>query len=1224
MKKILSFFAAVLLVAFAANAKTIEIGPESPGGTCSNKLIYALADAEDNDVIVLADGTYNENDNYIVIDKAVEIKAAEGAKPVVEVETYIKIDGTKDIKIQGIKFDATKQGPEGTSASSYSYFIRNYAAGTIELDGCEFCNSQANPVILADKTNINFLKINNCYFHDGNNSVIKIASGSSAHACAKIAITNSTFANYGGFNNGLLSIQSMGGAKAATVDEDVEVVMDHCTFYNISKTDAGSTYGVLDIRKSANATVNNCIFADPAELPDGAAAFHRATQMYGGTVSNCLVFNTPGHRSDDITINNPVSGDPLFKDAANGDYTLVEGSPALGAGTDESNLGDPRWWPAEEEEAEPQTLYLNLTSSADWAGYTKNFAVYYFDETKNGWSDMMTAVPEKENIYTTTIPAGFSKVIFVRFKSDATTPRWDAYNDEWYVWSQTINLEIPEGKDQFTVDGGNSGKDCTGSWSKYGETPQPEEIKYYLVGSFNGWTASDEYLFEASESEDGQFELAVTLAEYDEFKVKSSKNVWYPDGNENNYKVDANHAGDKTVLFRPDGEGGEGWYEGVIYVEANPVVLEAPDAAPAAPTSEAYQVKAVYSAKYSADCSFGYWDSGTQYAQEDYGKKFVTAASGYFGLEFSSHLDCSEMEALHLDAWIAEDASIHVVPIHGGAEVGVTVNLKGQQWNSIDIDLKKFEGVTNWSNVYQIKIDEAANLTFWLNNVYFYTTQTKTIDLVDGYYLIGTMNSWDIHNMTAADKFAVNPENDKEYKLTTTLAENDEFKVVEVANNAIVEGKWFPAEAGNYKVDFDHSGENKDIYFRPDYEGGEGWHAGCIFVAESVGNNPWTTYFAVGDTWNEEKESYLEWDADNEKTTIHIAVDKNGQWRAQAKYRGPIAEAGKYYRVSLKMKANNAIQNVTIKYQDNDQGGAEMVLVTDAALEAGVEFVFDRKVAGTDNGNGIMVLDFGFAKAGDIIEIYDVVIEEVFAKFYIAGNMTSWGDNKIPVFEDSYILEDLAAGKYQMKVVDGADWLGIKALTATADNLYIDQDGNICFILAEAGDVTVTFKKIEDEISAFTVTGNFVAPEIKLIGIKGWEEDTDAIAFESGTTEASVKLTLDGDWYNFKLIRADDWLGKENEGEQNYRIHSEYNFVDGLVRNYEGLKSISLQPDGAGVYEFVYEYATGKLQVNFPQEDPSAIENSEVAVKVQKLIENGQIVIIRNGEKFNAQGQLIR
>lgn len=258
--------------------------------------------------------------------------------------------------------------------------------------------------------------------------------------------------------------------------------------------------------------------------------------------------------------------------------------------------------------------------------------------------------------------------------------------------------------------------------------------------------------------------------------------------------------------------------------------------------------------------------------------------------------------------------------------------------------------------------------------------------------------------------------------------------------------------------------------------------------------------------------------------------------------------------------------------------------------------------------------------AGTWSKYGEVVIEP---KFYVAGNMTDWNDNKIPVYEDSYILEDLEAGKYQMKVVDGAEWLGIKALTATADNLFIDQDGNICFILEEAGDVTVTFKKIEDEISVFTVEGKFVAPEIKLIGIKGWEEATDAIELVSGTSEASVKLTLDGDWYDFKLIRAGEWLGKENE-DGNYRIHSEYNFVDGLVRNYDGLKSISLQPNGAGEYEFVYEYATGKLQVNFPKETPSAVENSEAAVKTQKMIENGQLIIIRGGEKFNAQGQMIR
>ncbi len=39
---------------------------------------------------------------------------------------------------------------------------------------------------------------------------------------------------------------------------------------------------------------------------------------------------------------------------------------------------------------------------------------------------------------------------------------------------------------------------------------------------------------------------------------------------------------------------------------------------------------------------------------------------------------------------------------------------------------------------------------------------------------------------------------------------------------------------------------------------------------------------------------------------------------------------------------------------------------------------------------------------------------------------------------------------------------------------------------------------------------------------------------------------------------------------------------------------------------------------------PTAIESNVVAVKTVKMIENGQLVIIRNGEKFNAQGQVIR
>lgn len=164
------------------------------------------------------------------------------------------------------------------------------------------------------------------------------------------------------------------------------------------------------------------------------------------------------------------------------------------------------------------------------------------------------------------------------------------------------------------------------------------------------------------------------------------------------------------------------------WAPAAPALLEAPDAAPVAPTWPANQVKAVYSATYEADCNFGEWGSGTAYTQDTYGKKYVTTNSGYFGLEFKEHLNCSKMEKLHLDVWVAADASMRIVPIWGGAEQGITKNLTGQQWNSVEIALSEFNQVTNWADVYQIKIDNAKNLTFWLNNVYFYTTQAPAVD----------------------------------------------------------------------------------------------------------------------------------------------------------------------------------------------------------------------------------------------------------------------------------------------------------------------------------------------------------------------------------------------------------------------------------------------------------------------------------------------------------------
>ena len=105
--------------------------------------------------------------------------------------------------------------------------------------------------------------------------------------------------------------------------------------------------------------------------------------------------------------------------------------------------------------------------------------------------------------------------------------------------------------------------------------PEPVlENGFYLIGQ-NGWDVealSDDLLFSANlEAEDEEYLLNVTLAVNDEIKVvkveKDEIKAWYPNGD--NYVVDADHAGAKTIYFRPEGNPGWGEFGGFIYIADN-------------------------------------------------------------------------------------------------------------------------------------------------------------------------------------------------------------------------------------------------------------------------------------------------------------------------------------------------------------------------------------------------------------------------------------------------------------------------------------------------------------------------------------------------------------------------------------------------------------------------------------------------------------------------------
>lgn len=162
---------------------------------------------------------------------------------------------------------------------------------------------------------------------------------------------------------------------------------------------------------------------------------------------------------------------------------------------------------------------------------------------------------------------------------------------------------------------------------------------------------------------------------------------------------------------------------------------DAPQAVCTAPTWPDAQVKAIYSPTYNANCNFQDWGSGTVYTETEFGKKFAFTNNGYLGMDGFA-LNCLLMEKLHADIWIADDATLQLVPIYGGAGLatddkkGKFVSLTGGQWNSIDLDLATDYAGLNLASIFQFKIDNAANLTIWLGNLYFYREEPIVDDEV--------------------------------------------------------------------------------------------------------------------------------------------------------------------------------------------------------------------------------------------------------------------------------------------------------------------------------------------------------------------------------------------------------------------------------------------------------------------------------------------------------------
>ena len=188
------------------------------------------------------------------------------------------------------------------------------------------------------------------------------------------------------------------------------------------------------------------------------------------------------------------------------------------------------------------------------------------------------------NIVTPTISGDLSFTESTTVTMECTSPNSDIYYTTDGVTDPRCDCAAaPEYKHPITITETTIIKAAAfdgDDWSAVAEVtftkkaPEPD-MEYYLVGSINGWNAltTDESLkLTANPAADGEYMIDYTFEANDDFKVvgrpEGSQDItWFPTGMENNYVI--TEAGNYTVYFRPDGQGGEDWHYGCIYAVKN-------------------------------------------------------------------------------------------------------------------------------------------------------------------------------------------------------------------------------------------------------------------------------------------------------------------------------------------------------------------------------------------------------------------------------------------------------------------------------------------------------------------------------------------------------------------------------------------------------------------------------------------------------------------------------
>jgi hypothetical protein len=511
------------------------------------------------------------------------------------------------------------------------------------------------------------------------------------------------------------------------------------------------------------------------------------------------------------------------------------------------------------------------------------------------------------------------------------------------------------------------------------------------------------------------------------------------------------------------------------------------------------------------------------------------------------------------------------------------------------------------------------------------------------YYVAGSMTNW---GPMAAYKLAPNPANEGEYMGEFTFAANDEFKVGYSDGTTIESTNYFPNGIDNNYV-INEAGEYV-VYFRPDGQGGEGWHYGFIYAAKKEA--PIVHQYEVA-------EAIAAGLTDDTEIMVRGVVTKiEFKGKNFAKY----GSANIYVADAAGAEGAFEFYNCYSLNADTFRTSSPEY---DATSTAWAEF----NMVADENGNevhvGDTVIAFGKYKLYNtthelntgcyLVDVKHAESDVLEDGYYLVGDMNEW----TPIADYMLYQNEEAEGEEYMIIMEFAanDKLKVRKVeNGEATTWYPDNAEN--YTINEEGIYTVYFRPNADGGEGWyhgvIYTEKVQAVELNMTGgqlIVGEKEGDSYVQldlFNFAQFDEEGRALGDGDWMTLYLFPEGETIS-DLYSVDDYTMMGEVYRVAGndtlFVEALSGealLEVVSIDAENEKalirvnamlfcenniIYNVIVELTVDYYEDG--EEPTEAIENTKVAVdrnKIIKLIEAGKVVIEKNGVKYSINGQLMK